>query len=135
MNHLNKWKISLYLAGLFLAGVVTGAFTAFAVGRHMMLAAMNQEKMAARWRGDLEAKLSLTPEQVQKITPIINDAMATLRTTLADQILATVSNSNARIAAELAPEQQAKFAAIEKQQQEFIRKRLGSETANPQKKP
>ena len=135
MNHMSKGKIGLYLAALFLAGVVTGAFGAFAIGRHLMMAAMSQEKMAAHWRGELQSKLNLTPPQMQKITPIINDAISEFRNAFAGQILATVSNSNARIAAELTSEQRMKFAEIEEQQQEFIRKRLGNETGTPQKKP
>jgi Spy/CpxP family protein refolding chaperone len=135
MKHMSKWKISLYLAALFLTGAVTGAFVALMVARHMMFAAMRQEAMAAHWRGDLEVKLRLTPEQMQKISPIINDAMTTLRTAFADQILATLSNCNARIAVELTPEQKAKFAGIEAQQQEFVRKRFRDETGNSQKKP
>lgn len=135
MNAMSKGKIGLYLAALFLAGIVTGAFGAFAIGRHLMMAAMSREKMAAHWRGELQSKLNLTPAQMEKITPIINDATGEFRNAFAGQILATISNSNARIAADLTPEQQAKFAEIEKQQQEFIRKRLGSEPGNPQKKP
>jgi Spy/CpxP family protein refolding chaperone len=135
MNATSKGRIGLYLAALFFAGVVTGAFGAFAVGRHLMMAAMSREKMAAHWRGELQSKLNLTPAQTEKIAPIINDAIGEFRNDFAAQILATVSNANARIAAELTPEQQPKFVEIEKQQQEFIQKRLGSGMENPQKKP
>ena len=57
--------------------------------------------MAARWRGELKAKLSLTPEQVQKTSPIINDAKTTFRATFAGHILATLSKCNPRIVVEL----------------------------------
>jgi hypothetical protein len=135
MKALSKSKISLYLAGLFLAGAVTGAFASFAIGRHMMMKAMSQEKMAAHWRGELQSKLSLSPEQVQAITPILDEAITGFKTVFAEQMLASLSNANARIAVQLTAEQKTKFAELEKQQQEFIRKRFQEGTENPQEKP
>jgi len=88
--------------------------------------AMRQEAMAEHWRRDLEKKLNLTPEQSQKIAPIIADGMNTFRSVLHDQMLAALSNCNVCIAVELTPEQKTKFAKIEQEQQEFIQNRLKS---------
>ena len=133
MTGTKKWKIGLYLAALYLAGVFTGLFVAKAIVRHLMMAAMNQDKMAAHWVGELKSKLDLTPAQVEKIAPIVNGALSEFRGTFAGQILTTVSNSNARIAAELTPEQMPKFVELKKQQQDFIQQRLGTDTTTAQK--
>jgi Spy/CpxP family protein refolding chaperone len=113
---MSKWKISLYLTALFLAGVVTGSVVTVTIGRQMMSA----EKMVSRWRKELETKLQLTPEQVQKIDPILRDSMASFGVQLADQMLISMSNSSARIRLVLTPDQQAKFNEIEAQQVKFV---------------
>jgi len=128
---MSKWKISFYLIALFLAGVVTGAVLTHQIGRKIMMKAMRQDAMAEHWRRDLEKKLSLTPDQSQKIAPIITDGMSTFRSVLHDQMQAALSNCNACIAVELTPEQRTKFEKIEQEQQEFIQTRLKS--GNPSK--
>ena len=130
---MSKWKISIYLIALFLTGVVTGAVLTHQIGRRIMMKAMRQDAMAEHWRRDLEKKLSLTPEQSQKIAPIIADGMSAFRSVLHDQMLEALSNCNARIAVELTPEQRTKFADIEQEQQKFIQTRLKSENPSKEK--
>ena len=131
MNHIKKWKISLYLAAIFFAGVVTGLFVSFQVVRHMM---PRPDKMAARWCGELQSKLNLTPEQVRKIRPIIDDAMKQFGAGMTREVLLNLSNCNARIVLEITPEQKAKFETIEKEQHEFLRAKFGAEPpGSPQK--
>jgi hypothetical protein len=121
---MSKWKISLYLSALFLAGVVTGAILTAQIGKRMMMHAMQPEAMAGHWQHDLEKRLSLTAEQSQKIAPIIRDGMKNFGAVLCDQTGLALSNCNARIALEFTPEQKIKFAEIEKEQQQFIRSRF-----------
>ena len=123
---MSKWKISLYLLALFLAGVVTGAILTQQIGRRMMMRVMQPEAMAGRWQKDLETRLNLSAAQSQKIGPIITDGMH-------DQVGLALSNCNARIALELTPEQKIKFVEIEKEQQAFIRSRFNHEP--PSKNP
>lgn len=128
---MSKLKISLYLATLFLAGVVTGAFLTHQIGKRIMMKMMRPEAMAEHWRHDLEGKLGLTPEQSERIKPIIADGMEAFRTRFHDQMQLSLSNCNARIAVELTPEQRTKFAEVEKEQQEFIRARFKDGNAPP----
>ena len=93
------------------------------------------EKMAERWCGELQSKLDLTPGQVQKIRPIIDDAMVQFKTGMTREVLLNLSNCNARIAVEITPGQKAKFEQIEKEQQEFIRTKFGGETSGSPQKP
>lgn len=130
---MSKWKISLYLVALFVAGMVTGSILTHQIGKRIMMKAMRPDAMAERWRHDLEGKLSLTTEQSQRIAPIIADGMNTFRSGFHDQMQLALSNCNARIAVELTPEQRTKFAEIEKEQQEFIRSRFKNENASKEK--
>jgi Spy/CpxP family protein refolding chaperone len=127
-----KWKISLYLAAIFVAGVVTGMFISYQLVRHMM---PTQERMVGHWCGELQSKLNLTPEQMQKIRPIVNDAVTDFRNDLSREMLLSLANCNARVVLELTPEQKAKFEQIQKEQEEFIRMKIGGETSSPPKKP
>ena len=68
---MSKWKISLYLSALFLAGVVTGTMLTAQIGKRIMMKAMKPQAMAEHWRHDLEGRLNLTAEQSQKIEPIL----------------------------------------------------------------
>ena len=130
---MSKWKISIYLVALFLAGVVTGAILTAHIGRRMMMRVMQPEAMAGHWRHDLETKLNLSAAQSQKIAPIMTDGLKDFGVLLRDQAGLALSNCNARIDLELTPEQKIKFAEIEKEQQAFIRSRFNHET--PPKNP
>jgi len=121
---MNKWKISLYLSALFLAGTVTGAIVTAQLGKRMMMHVMQPAAMAGHWQHDLETRLNLSAEQSQKIAPIIRDGVKNFGPVLCDQMEMALSNCNARIELELTPEQKIKFAEIEKEQQQFIRSRF-----------
>ena len=127
-----KLKISLYLAAIFAAGFGTGMFVSFQVMRHTM---PNKETMAAHWCGDLQSKLALSPEQVSKIRPIIDDTLDDFKNCMSQGMFSTLSNGNARIMVQLTPAQHAKFEDIMKEQREMIRSRFGGGAPDPQKKP
>jgi hypothetical protein len=132
MNPVSKLKIGLYLSAIFVAGMVTGGIVTFQAGRHMM---PGQADMAAHWCGDLQSKMNLTPAQVEKIRPIINDAMGEFKSRLYADMSLNLSNFNARIAGELTPEQKSKFEQIQKEQQDMIRAAFGGGTNGAPKKP
>ncbi len=125
-----KLKIGLYLAAIFGAGGVTGMFISYQVVRHMM---PTQERMVGHWCGELQSKLNLTPEQTQKIRPIVNDAVTDFRNDLSREILLNLSNCNARVVLELTPEQKAKFEQMWKEQERFIRMKIGGEASGSPK--
>ena len=129
---MSKLKIGLYLAAIFAAGFVTGVFVTVQVARHMM---PGQAQMAERWCKDLQAKMSLTPAQVEKIKPVVNDTLDDLRNRLSGDMLLSLSKCNDRIAVELTPEQKPKFDDIKKQQEAMILAIFGGGTNGAQKKP
>jgi Spy/CpxP family protein refolding chaperone len=120
-----KLKISLYIAAIFVAGIITGMFASYQIAKRMM---PSREKMANHWCGELESKLTLTPEQLQKIRPIIDDALTDFKNNLTHELLASLSNCNARVAMELTPEQKEKLEQFQKEQVEFIRSRFDGDS-------
>ncbi|MFO1475867.1 MAG: hypothetical protein U1F98_04365 [Verrucomicrobiota bacterium] len=128
MNRLSKPRIALYLAGIFLAGMITGSILTVIIGKHML---PNQERMAVRWTRELQTKLGLTPGQTQKIEPVIRRTLEDFRAVMADDVLASISNCNARIVPELTPDQVPKFRKIELEQQAFVRGMFCTQTNQP----
>lgn len=128
MNRFRKIKISLYLAAIFFAGIVTGVFISFQVARHMM---PTQANLTERWSRELQSKLALSPEQMQKIKPVIRNTLGGFKDILAADALSSLSNCNAQIVAELTPEQKVKLEELAKGQREFIQTRLGQTAPQP----
>ena len=132
MNKPGKLKIGLYLAAIFVAGLVTGVFVTVQVGRHMM---PGEGDMAAHWCRDLQSKMNLTPGQMDNIRPIVNDAISEFKNRVSNDMSLNLSNCNARIAAELTLEQKPKFEQIQKEQQGMIRAMFEGGTNGAPKKP
>jgi hypothetical protein len=124
-----KLKISLYLAAIFIAGVITGIFISYQVARHMM---PDRNRMADRWCGELESKLGLTPDQTAKIRPIIDDRISGFRNNLSHEMESSLSNCYVQIAIELDPGQRKKLEQIQQEQLQFIRARIGGSVTNGQ---
>ena len=125
MNPAGKVKIGFYIAAIFAAGFVSGGYVTIQVGRHMM---PGQADMVAHYCSDLQTKMNLTPAQVEKIRPIIAEAMGEFKNRLSSDMLANMSNSNARISVILTAEQLPKFEQIKKEQQDMIRAAFGCGT-------
>jgi Spy/CpxP family protein refolding chaperone len=123
---MRRIKIVLYLAGIFLAGIGTGVFISFQVAKHMM---PNEANISARWCGDLQSKLSLTPEQMAKIKPIVEQSVGGFRATVTCDMLSTLSNCNAKIALQLTPEQKVKFEQFDREQRQLFQEKFGGPEA------
>lgn len=139
------WKLVLLLAGIFLAGGVTGAF----VGQKVLQAKMSRRPMPEHWAPRhlkrLAEQLELKPEQQEELRPIIKrnmDELNHLRTTAMTATKVILERMEREVSEKLTPEQRAKF---EKQNQEFREKmrkfgadRLGGprgERGGPDKPP
>ena len=135
MNNLSKLKISSYLAVIFLAGAVAGAVGGFKAGRGMMFSPPRSTEMAARVCDELESKLNLDPVQAKKIGVIINDGMAQFQAALGTEIMTTISNCNVRVMVELTPEQQVKFAELQKEHERFLKRDFNGPPGDSSKNP
>lgn len=114
MNAALKWKLIAGFLLVFIAGGVTGGFIAASTIRHYFLAS-HHSIAAQRMRERLKAELNLTPEQMTKISPVIDKTAAQLeeiRRDTARRVHDTFSEAHRQIAADLTPEQRAKLEQL-----------------------
>jgi Spy/CpxP family protein refolding chaperone len=112
MNAALKWKLIAGFLLVFIAGGVTGGFLAASTIRHYFLAGGHHAVAAERMRERLKAQLNLTPEQMAKISPIIDKTTAQLQEIRKDtgrRVHETFANFHEQVAADLTPEQRQKF--------------------------
>jgi Spy/CpxP family protein refolding chaperone len=129
MNHLSRWKVALYLAAIFVAGGVTGWTIAARATKEKMYSSFRSDEFAAHLRERVRSGLDLTPDQAAKIEPIIERTCSEMKSIHRDtykRISQIISNLNAQIAAELTPDQKAKFEQMEKDRQESTRRKFKS---------
>jgi Spy/CpxP family protein refolding chaperone len=134
MTALSKRKLSVYLLALFLAGGGSGALIAWQVSRRTPMTPLPPAEIGARLRARLQSRLDLTPEQVEKIAPLIDQAMRrveAIRRETANQVFANVSNLDAQVLLVLTPEQKAKFEELERERLNYLRQKFGPETNAP----
>ena len=124
MSGLPKWKVALYLAGIFLAGGVSGWVVAAKTAKENAFKPPQPREIATSFRDRLNSKLNLTPEQAQQIDVIIQRTTVELQAIHGDnvkRIKQGVSNRHAQISAILTPEQHAQFCKIEKERDDAWR--------------
>ena len=124
MSRLSKWKVGLYLAGIFAAGSVSGWVVATKTLKQQAFTAPKSDEIAASLRSCLRTRLQLTEEQKVRIDTIIERSareMQTIHRELTDRIRQAVNNRTVQIMAILNPEQQNVFEQIEKERGAFWR--------------
>ena len=134
MNSGGRWKLSLYLLALFLAGGGSGALIAWQVCRRTPVAPLPPAEIGARLRARFQSRLDLTPEQVQKIDPMIDQAMGrveAIRHETASQVFANVSNLHEQVVTVLTPGQKAKFEKLDRERRGYLRQKFGPVTNAP----
>ena len=116
MNRALKWKVIVGFVLVFVAGGMTGAFLGASHARHLFSAQPHRGMMSERMRDRFRAQLNLTPEQVAKISPIMDKAAAQLeeiRRTTGRRVRETFAEAHREMAADLTEEQRAKLQEIE----------------------
>src|SRR6266581_8719986 len=79
MNRALQWKLIAGFLLVFVAGGITGAFVGGSYARHHFLELHRPERIGAQMKERLRAELNLTPEQVAKISLIIDKTASQLR--------------------------------------------------------
>jgi DNA anti-recombination protein RmuC len=123
MNGALKWKLIAGFLLVFVAGGVTGGFVAAKTIRQHLFATSHHEIAAQRMRDRLQAELDLTPEQLKKITPVVDKAAAQLeaiRKDTARRFRDTFADTHRQIAADLTPEQRTKLEQMRERHRKFI---------------
>ncbi len=134
MSPTRKWKLGLYVALIFLVGAGSGAVIAWQTSRKTPIPPTPTPIIATRLKERFQDRLALTPEQMQKIGPMIDQAMARLeviRRETATQIFANVTNMHDQVAAVLTPEQRIKFDQLEQERHDYLRVKYGASTNSP----
>jgi Spy/CpxP family protein refolding chaperone len=134
MTALSKRKLALYVLGIFLAGAGSGVFIGWQVCRRSSATPLSPAEIGARLRTRLQLRLNLTPEQVGKIDPMIEQAMRrvqTIRQETANSVFANVSNLHDQVLTVLTPEQKPKFEELERERRDYLRQKFGPATNSP----
>ncbi len=134
MTQFRTWKLSLYVVALFVAGGGSGALVTWQVCRRTPVAPLPPAEIGARLRARFQSQLDLTPEQVQKIDPLIDQAMGrveAIRRQTASQVYANVSNLHEQVLVVLTPEQRVRFEQLERERRAYLRQRFGPATNAP----
>jgi Spy/CpxP family protein refolding chaperone len=116
MNRGLQWKLIAGFILVFIAGVISGAFVGGLYAQHHFFALHQPEQIGARLKDRLRAELSLTPDQVAKISPIIDNTAAQLRQIrreTAGRVHEVMAESHRQMAANLTDEQRQKLEQIE----------------------
>jgi Spy/CpxP family protein refolding chaperone len=116
MNRALQWKLIAGFLLVFVAGGITGAFLGGSYARYHFFELHHPERIAGRMKERLRTELNLTPEQLTKISPIIDKTTAQLRDIRRDtgrRVHGIIADAHRQMATELTDEQRQKLAQIE----------------------
>ncbi len=116
MNRTLQWKLIAGFMLVFVAGGITGAFLGGLYARHLFFEFHRPEQIGARMKERLRTELNLMPEQVAKISPIIDKTAVQLRDIRREtgrRVHETIAEAHRQMAANLTDEQRQKLQQIE----------------------
>lgn len=116
MNRALQWKLIAGFLLVFVAGGITGAFVGGSYARYHFFELHHPERIGGRMKERLREELNLTPEQVAKISPIIDKTTAQLREVRRDtgrRVHEILADAHRQMAARLTDEQRQKLTQME----------------------
>ena len=134
MNRALQWKLIAGFLLVFIAGVISGAFLGGMYAQHHFFAFHRPELIGGRMKERLRTELNLTPEQVAKISPIIDKAATQLRDIrreTARRVHETIAEAHRQMAVNLTEEQRQKLQQIEERHRRWHHRRLHEFTPEP----
>jgi|SRR4029077_5122308 len=137
MNRALQWKLIAGFILVFVAGGISGAFLGGLYAQHHFFQLHHPQLIGARMKERLRAELKLTPEQVAKISPIIDKAAVQLREVRRDsarRVHETIGEAHRQIAVNLTDEQRQKLQQIEERHRRWRHHRFHeapAESASP----
>ncbi len=138
MNRALQWKLIVGFILVFIAGGISGAFLGGLYARHHFFAFHRPELIGGRMKERLRAELNLTPEQVAKISPIIDKTAAQLRDIRRDtarRVHETIAEAHRQMAVNLTDEQRQKLQQIEERHRHWRHHRSHEFTPEPSPTP
>src|SRR5437870_5464587 len=131
MNRGLQWKLIVGFILVFVAGGISGAFLGGVYARHLFFRFHHPAQIGARMKERLRTELNLTPEQVAKISPIIDKTAAQLREIrreTARRVHETIAEARQQMATNLSDEQRQKLQQIEERHQRWRHHRFPHES-------
>ncbi len=135
MNSANRWKIAFLVLASFVAGAVTGAFLIMGSAKDEM----RRQRDPLRWFTNTpdrwRTEMKLTPDQDQKIRPIlqeIDDELTSRRAVNLRETEGILSRGEDRISAILTPDQRPQLHQTFEQRRQRIRDWMGVESQQEQ---
>ena len=139
MNQVLKWKLIAGFILVFAAGGISGAFVGGLYSRHLFFEFHRPEQIGARMKERLRTELNLTPEQLAKISPIIDKTAAQLRDIrreTARRVHETMAEAHQQMATSLTEEQRQKLQQIQERHRRWRHHRFPHEfTPEPSPTP
>lgn len=126
MNEALKWKLVAGFLLVFVAGGITGAALGGLYARHLFFEFHRPGRVGDRMKERLRAELSLTPEQVAKVSPIVDKTAAKLQEIRRDtgrRVHEIMAEAHKEIAANLTDEQRQKLQQIEERHRRWRHRR------------
>ncbi len=137
MNRALQWKLIVGFILVFIAGAITGAFLGGLYARHLFFEFHQPAVIGARMKERLRTELNLTPDQVAKVSPIIDKTAAQLqkvRQETGRRVHEIMTEAHQEMAANLTDEQRQKLQQIEERHRRWHHNRWPRQ-ATPQASP
>ena len=134
MNRALQSKLIAGFLLVFVAGGVTGAFVGGSYARRHFFQVHHPERIGGRMKERLRAELNLTPEQLTKISPIIDKTTAQLRDIRRDtgrRVHQVLADAHRQMAGELNDEQRQKLTQIEERHRRWRHHRFHNHSDEP----
>ncbi len=112
MNEALKWKLIAGFLLVFVAGGIAGAAVGGLYARYLFFEFHHPRMAGARMKEHLRTELNLTPEQVAKVSPIIDKASQQLqevRRSTAKRVHEIMADAHREIGVNLTDEQRQKL--------------------------
>jgi Spy/CpxP family protein refolding chaperone len=130
MNRALQWKLIAGFILVFVAGGISGAFLGGLYAQHQFFAFHRPELIGGRMKERLRTQLNLTPDQVTRISPIIDKTTLQLRDIRRDtarRVHETIADAHKQMASILTDEQRQKLQQIQERHRRWRHHRFPHE--------
>jgi Spy/CpxP family protein refolding chaperone len=123
MTRWRSWKVVLYAALIFVAGLFIGVLA----GPHVLRTFLHPPTPAEMSRhilARMQSRLALTPEQTAQIKPLVEltaSDIDAIRAATTKQVSDRIAETNSKIATFITPEQKVKLDQMEAERREHMR--------------
>jgi len=131
---IKPWKLILLLAGIFVAGGVTGSFVMVRFGKELVRPRTGPQDWVPNRMKLLVERLGLNPDQADQIRPIVKRNMEELSRLRSESMTTTrgiFERMEREVSEKLTPEQREKFDKLNKEMRERARKVMPERQKTP----